>query len=172
VVTRRRTATTAALGVLVVVVGVLVLRAPAAQAEVGWFSYDGPPSQDVLDGLVAWNRTRSVGAVLVMVGLLVLARLLGVVAASRGLASARLGGRGLVLAALLVVAGLASFVVLGTIDRSEATVSIATFRPGDHQVFATTVWTQQQAAAALVATTGLVLAAVGTGLRKRIPPRA
>ncbi|GAB2581786.1 hypothetical protein [Microlunatus antarcticus] len=171
-VTRRRTALTAGLGVLVVVIGVLVLRAPAAQAEVGWFSYDGPPSQDFLDGLVAWNRTRAAGAVLVMVGLLVLARLLGLVAAARGLAPARLGGRVLVLAALLVVGGLASFVVLGRLDRTEATVSISKFRPGYHQVFATTVWTQQQAAAALVAATGLVLAAVGVGLRKRIRPRA
>jgi len=117
--------------------------------------------------LVAWNGTRAVGAVLVMVGLLVLARLLGVVAMGRGLTSARLDGRVLVLAALLVVGGLVAFVFLGRIDRSEATVSISKLRPGWHDVGASTVWTRNQAAAALVVATGLVLAAAGTGLRTR-----
>jgi hypothetical protein len=167
VATRRRALLVAALGLVVVVLGVLVLRSPGAHAGVGWFSYAGPPSQDLLDSLVAWNSTRAVGAVLVMAGLLVLARLLGVVAAGRDLVPARLGGRALVLAALLVVGGLVAFVVLGRIDRSEATVSISRLRPGWHGVLASTVWTRDQAAAALVAASGLVLAAAGTGLRMR-----
>jgi len=153
---RRRTGFAAAIGVLVVVVGVLVLQSDAAQVEVGWFSYDGPPSPKVLDSLLAWNLTREVGAVLVLLGLVVLAHLLGMVAGrrSRELA-ARLAGSALVLAGVLVVGGLVAFVV----SRAVAQVGVQT-----------SAWTQDQAAAALIAATGLVVGAVGTGLRRGNAP--
>ena len=137
------------------VVGVVVLRSGAAQAEVGWFSYDGPPPPEVLDRLVAWNETRVVGAVLVVAGLVVLAHLLGVVA-GRGSPelAARLAGPALVLAGLFVVGGVVAFFVAETAPVGTGS----------------SAWTQNQTATALIAATGLVVGAVGTGLRRTDAP--
>ena len=165
-VTRTRTWPAVLLGAACVVVGVLVLRSRAARAEVGWFSYDAPPPQELLDGLVAWNPTRAAGAALVMLGLLVLAHRLGVVVRVRGLAPPRVAGPALVLAGVLVVGGLVAFVLLGAAERANATVAISRFRP-QQVTYGSTAWTPDQAAAALVVATGLVLAAVGAGLRRR-----
>ena len=156
------TGLTALLGVVVVVVGVVVLRSPAAQAGTGWFSYGGPPSPEVLAGLLPWNLPRAVGAVLVLLGVALLAHLLGFVAVRRGLLPRRAAAGVLVLAALLVVGGLVTFVVLSAGDRSGAAVSGVTYGAG--------VWNQSQTAAALVVATGLVVAAVATGLRRQDAP--
>lgn len=168
---RRRTGFAVASGVVVLVVGVVVLRSRAAQAEVGWFSY-GPPPPEVLDGLLAWNLTRAVGAVLVLAGLAVLAHLLGVVAGRRNaLLAARLANPALVLAGLLVVGGLVGFVALAAGDRGEATVAISkVIGPIRPLTPWWSVWDQNQTAAALVAATGLVVGAVGTGLRRKNAP--
>lgn len=167
-VTGRRTGLTALLGVLVVVVGVVVLRSASAQAGIGWFSYGGPPSPEVLASLLPWNPPRAVGAVLVLVGVSVLAHLLGFVAARRGLVPRRAAGRVLVLAVLLVVGGLVAFVLLGPGlgGRGEAVISISKLPPVPSVTPSWTVWTQSQTAAALVVATGVVVAAVATGLRR------
>ncbi len=167
-VTRRRTGVAATLGLVAVILGVLVLRSRGAEVEIGWFSYDGPPSPDLLDSLVAWNATRAAGAGLVLVGVLVGAYLVGLLAGQRwGPAAPRSAARVLVLAALVVLAGLVAFTVLRSVDRGEATVSISRLVGQPRQVsFASTVWTRPQAVAALVAGVGLVLGAVGTGLRR------
>ncbi|MGI3786459.1 MAG: hypothetical protein ACRYG2_37425 [Janthinobacterium lividum] len=163
-VTVRRTGVLAALGVAAVVVGILVLRSPGARAGIGWFSYDGPPSPELLEALVAWNLTRTVGALLVLAGLLVLAHLLGALAASRGSAvSAPLTAGVLVLAGVLVVGGLVAFVVLDVLGSREGSTS--------RQLgLASSVWTRSQTSAALVVATGLVLGAMGGGLRRRTAP--
>ena len=169
--TPRRTWLTALLGVLVVVVGVLVLRAPASQAGVGWFSYDGPPSAEELERLVAWNLPRAVGAVLVLVGVLVLAQLLGTLAAGRGDDRVRRLVRPVTaLGAVLGVGGLVAFGVLTalmTSDRGEATVAISKVTAAGHGLFVSwTVWGPAQLGAVLVAATGLVVVAVAAGLRR------
>lgn len=169
--TPRRTGLTALLGVLVVVVGVLVLRAPAAQAQVGWFSYDGPPPPEVLDRLVAWNLPRAVGALLVLVGVLVLAHLLGALAAGRGDDRVRRLARPVtVLGFVLVLGGLVAFGILTARvvgDRSEATVAISKFSGFRPELFVSwSVWAPDQLAAVLLAATGLVVLAVATGLRR------
>lgn len=162
----------AATGAVAVLVGFLVLRSRAAEVEIGWFSYDGPPSPELMGSLVGWNLVRTVGALLVLTGLLVLAHLLGALVAARGrLLPGRLTGALLALAGVLVVGGLVAFVALGLADRGEATISISKltgpplgFRP------AWSVWTRGQTSAALVVATGLVLGAVTTGLRRRDVP--
>ncbi len=170
-VTRRRTGLTALLGALVVVVGVLVLRAPASQAGVGWFSYDGPPAPEVLDRLVAWNLPRTVGALLVLSGLLLLAHLLGALAAERGTGAVRRLVRPVaVLGAVLTVGGLVAFVVVTlavTSDRGEATVAISKLTGPHHELYVSwTTWGPEQLTAALVGATGLVVVAVAAGLRR------
>ncbi|MGI3786592.1 MAG: hypothetical protein ACRYG2_38090 [Janthinobacterium lividum] len=166
----RGTWPTAALGVVLVVVGLLVLRSPGAQASFGWFSY-GPPSQEVLDGVVAWNLVRAVGAVLVLIGLLVLGQLLGRAASRRsGGRAAQLARPVLVLAGVLVLGGLVAFFAVDAIGRSEATVSISKVTGSAHLMVGPGVWTQDRFAAALVAATGLVVAAVGLGLRRGYAP--
>ncbi|GAA3549805.1 hypothetical protein GCM10022197_00790 [Microlunatus spumicola] len=152
-VSGRKTGLTALLGVLVVVVGLVVLRSPAAQAGIGWFSYGGPPSPEVLASLLPWNLPRAVGAALVLVGVAVLAHLLGSVAARRGLVPPRAAGRVLVLAVLFVVGGAVAFVA-GTGARATDVT------------YGSSAWTQSQTAAALVVATGLVVAAVAAGLRR------
>ena len=165
--TARRTGGTAARGAAVVVLGVLVLRSPGAQAGFGWFAY-GPPSPEDLDHLVAWNLTREVGAVLVLVGLLVLAHLLGALAsATRGAAAGRLSGRVLALGAVLVVGGSMAFFALSTTDRGEEVVTISKFVRPPQIMAGPGVWTREQLAAALVVATGLVVGAVSVGLRGR-----
>ncbi len=164
----------AAHGLLAVIVGVLVLRSPGAQPGIGWFSYGGPPSPALLDSLVAWNAARGFGAVLVLVGLLVVAHVLGRSAEGRREPGPRpLAGRVLVLAAVLVLGGLLAFVLLGRVDRFEATVSISKVADAPPPVvFASTVWTHTQAVAALVVAIGLLVGAVGTGLRWGRPKNA
>jgi hypothetical protein len=160
VVTTRRALLVAAVGVVAVVVGVVVLRSPGADVSIGWFSYGGPPTRDLLDSLVAWNRTREVGAGLVLVGLLVIAALLGVLAASRGRAvPARLAGAVLVLAAVLVLGGAVAFVMLDVADPITRQLGTDS-----------SVWTRDQSSAALVVASGLVLGAVGAGLRRSNVP--
>lgn len=154
--TGRRNGVVAALGVLVVIVGALVLRSPGATADVGWFSYDGPPSPELLNGLVAWNLTRTVGATLVLLGLVVLAHLLGRAATGRSAGgAARFARPALALAGVLVIGGLVAFFVSGTAAQLGMESS---------------AWTRDQTEAALVAATGLVVGAVGTGLRRRNAP--
>lgn len=164
--TPRRSWPTLGAGVGAVGVGLVLLAVPGAEAGVAWVSYDGPPSPEVIGRLVVWNLVRAVGALLSLVGLMVLGCSLGKLAARRtGGTPARLGGRVLVLAVLLVVGGLVAFFVLGMVDRGGATVSISKFVGPPGPMAGPAVWTRDQLAAALVSASGLVLGAVGTGLR-------
>lgn len=154
-----RTGATVAAGLLAVLVGVLVLRAPGAQPQIGWFSYDGPPSPQLLDSLLVWNLARAVGALLVLLGLLVLARLLGSSVRRRGGAALVPLARGLlVLAGLLVLGGLVAFALEATVKRRGGLV-------GGQITVSPAVWTQGQAGAALVVAVGLLVGAAGTGRR-------
>lgn len=160
-----RTRLRVALGLVSVVLGLLVLRSPGAQVAIGWFSYGGPPSPALLAGLVGWNLTRAAGALLVLAGLLVLAHLLGVLAGSRGGRAPALPGVAvLVLAGVLVVGGLVAFVAADLLRSSEG-------NPAHQLGVDGSVWTRGQLSGALVVATGLVLGAVGAGLRRSsVPP--
>jgi len=99
-----------------------------------------------------YRRILKRAGLLVLLGLVVLAHLLGVLAGRRSAElAARLATPALALAGLLVVGGLAGFVVA---DTAPAGMS-------------SSAWAQNQTAAALIVATGLVVGAVGTGLRRR-----
>ena len=97
----------AAGGVLVVVSGVAVLASRASlEASFGWFAY-APLSEQQLDGLVAVNGARVLGATLVAVGLVLVALAVGARAARSGARPASRRGVA-VLGCLVVLAGLAA----------------------------------------------------------------
>ena len=147
-----------AAGFAAVVIGVLVLQSTNARG-VGVDPFAGPPQdRDWLDTLCAWNGSREVGAALVVVGLMVLAVVVGVL----------LGGRPPTRRAL-VLSGVAAGLLLtvGTVvfawPREHEVTYEGTYRlirapePMPRMVLATMVWSRAQAVAALVVTTGLLL---------------
>jgi hypothetical protein len=104
-VSRRLVVTTGIAGVLVAIAGVGVLASRAArEAGFGWFAY-APVSQEQLDSLVAVNGARVLGAVLVAAGLVLVALAAGARAARAGARPGSLRGVGVV-GGLIVVVGL------------------------------------------------------------------
>jgi len=144
----------------VVLLGVLVLRSPGAQA-VGVDPYAPAVDRDWLDELGAWNTTRAVGAVLVLLGLAAAALVVGLRLGARATSPS---WRSLLVVALvagaLVAGGLVAFDRLQTPVVEYVGISEARDSPPlvSSTVHATAGWSRGQSVAALAAALGLLLA--------------
>ncbi|SDU86381.1 hypothetical protein SAMN04488544_1143 [Microlunatus sagamiharensis] len=162
--------------VLAVLLGVLVLRSPGAHA-VGVDPYALSIDRDWLDELGAWNSRRTVGAVLVLLGLTFTALVMGLRLGAR---AASPSWRSLLVVALaaaaLVAGGLVAFDRLQAPVVEHVAISKARDSPPvvSRTVHATAGWSRGQSVAALAAALGLLLAGgtAGAAVGRRRGPGA